>query len=763
MTRSLSSSPRRLDGHAKVTGKARYAADLADNPSGDRPGYGAVVQSTQAGGRVLAIDTTAACAIPGVQLVMTHLDAPRLKPIQTLPGGELGRFLPMQDDRLHYNGQPLAIVVADTSVVARYAAARVEVRYEPAGREPLFVLDENRAEQPEKVGAGEPAVTERGDPDTAFAATAEQLDETYETVPQHHNALEPGAAIAAWDAEGRLTVHTATQYSYGDAYALGQAFDLGLQKPFTEVMKSGEAEPDLDDKVRLIVPFTGGAFGGKKGNLHPLLAAMAARRAGRPVSLELTRRQTFSLMPFRGGTRQRIRLGGDADGRLSVLMQDALIQNSTLSNFIEPVGEMTPKLYACEHLRTRHRAVEMDINAPSWMRAPGVAVSQFAIESAMDEWAHCLGLDPLEIRLRNYAEVEPQGGQPWSSKSLRQCYRQAAERIGWARRDPVIGSMREDGHCIGYGMATAIYHVAQMPASARVRLNADGSAVAASSTHEIGQGGLTALTQIAAEALGLPLERVTLEWGDTRLPYSSLTAGSSTTLSLGAAITAAADQVRQQLAERAVEDVASPLHGLPAEALRFEDGALRAADGRRELVTELLRRHGLDGVEAEASTASQMKKPVLGRGTFGAQFAKVAVEPLTGEIRVQRLVGAFACGRIVNPLLAHSQLMGGMVWGLGQALFEQSRLDCRNGRWMNADLAEAMVATQADVPDIEVLTIEEDDRRGHPLGVKGLGEIGVVGVAAAIANAVFHATGQRIRSLPLTSDKLLERPPRAAH
>lgn len=486
MTSPSSSAPRRLDGRAKVTGQARYAADLAAAATAEdaQAAHAAVVQSTQAGGRVLSIDTSAACAIAGVQLVMTHLDAPRLKPIQTLPGGELGRFLPLQDDRLHYNGQPLAVVIADTTELARYAASLVAVRY-----------------------------------------------------------------------------------------------------------------------------------------------------------------------------------------------------------------------------------------------APG--------------------------------EREPQSGQPWSSKALRECYQQAAERIGWAHRDPRIGAMREDGLLIGYGMATSVYHVAQMPASARVRMNADGTAVAASSTHEIGQGGLTALTQLAAEALGLPLDRVRLEWGDTRLPYSSLTAGSSTTLSLGAAIHTAAEKLRQLLAERAVNDAASPLHGLPAETLKLQGGALCADDGRQEPVTELLRRQGLDGLEAQASTASQMHKPEFGRGAFGAQFAKVAINPTTGEIRVQRLVGAFAGGRLVNPLLARSQLMGGMVWGLGQALFERSQLDSRNGRWMNADLSEALVATNADVRDIEVITIEEDDRSGHPLGIKGLGEIGVVGVAAAIANAVFHATGQRIRGLPLTPDKLL--------
>jgi xanthine dehydrogenase YagR molybdenum-binding subunit len=750
-----SPAPHRLESHAKVTGQARYAADLPTAATGEAPLHAAVVQSDRPTGRIAAIDTEAALASPGVRLAMTHLDAPRLKPVKSLPGGELGRFLPLQDEVLHYAGQPVAVVVADTLEQAHFAASRVRLSYASDRPEPLLRIDPKQARAAEKVGAGEPGITARGNPDVAFATAELHLDEEYSTVSHHHNALEPGAAIAAWDAEGRLIVQVGTQYSYGDAYVLGQAFDMGLEKPFPEVMKSGEAEPGLDRKVRLLVPFTGGAFGGKKGNAHPLLAAMAAKRLGRPVKLVLSRRQTFAMMPFRGATRQRIRLGGERDGRLSVLIQDALIENSTTSNFIEPVGEMTPKLYACPHLRTTHRVAELDINAPSWMRAPGVAVSQFAIESALDEWAYRVGLDPLEVRLRNYAEVEPQGGQPWSSKSLRECYRQAAERFGWSARSPYPGSMRKDGRCIGYGMATSIYHVAQMAASARVRIGADGSAVAATSTHEIGQGGATVLTQLAAEALGLPLERVRLEWGDTRLPYSSLTAGSSTTLSVGAAISAAVQRLTRKLADLASADARSPLYGAAAERLSLRDGALVLDEQQQEPVTALLARHGLDHLEGQASTADQIGKPSYGRAAFGAQFVEVSIDPLTCEVRVTRLVGAFAGGRVINPLLARSQLIGGMVWGLGQALFEQSRLDPHGGRWINADLSEALIATHADVPDIEALILEEDDRKGHPLGIKGLGEIGVVGVAPAIANAVFHATGKRIRDLPLTPDKLL--------
>ena len=389
------------------------------------------------------------------------------------------------------------------------------------------------------------------------------------------------------------------------------------------------------------------------------------------------------------------------------------------------------------------------------MRAPGVAVSQFAIESAMDEWAYQQGIDPLEARLRNYADQEPQSGHEWSSKSLKDCYQAAAERIGWQSRDPRPGAQQEGRFKVGYGMATSIYHVAQMAACARMRIRADGTAIASSSTHEIGQGSATALSQLAAEALGLPLGSVTLEWGDTRLPYSSLTASSSTTLSLGAALHAAADALRLKLGTLASTDPASTLYKTNPAELKLQESGLVSQTGRQESFVSLLTRHQLDYLEAEAGTADQINPPEVGRAAFGAQFVKVLVDPQLGTLRVERLVGAFGCGRIVNPTLAHSQLLGGMVWGLGQALMEETCLDRHNGRWMNADLSEALIPTQADVPDLDIIMIEEDDRRGHPLGIKGLGEIAVVGVAAAVANAIFHATGQRIRTLPLTLDKRL--------
>lgn len=748
----MSSAPHRLESLAKVTGAARYSADLSHSEVAGTPAHAALVQSERAQGRIQRLAVAAAERAPGVLLVMTHLNAPRLQPITTLPGGELGRFLPLQDDRLHYSGQVVAVVVAERADQAEFAAQLIEVEYGAESLAQDFDFTRLPVEYPEVVGAGEPAITERGQPDVAWAAAPERLELEYTTEPQHHNALEPGAALAAWDNRGRLVVDAGTQFTYGDAYALAQAFALGVSQDFPAVMRAGRAEADFSTHIRFRSPLVGGGFGGKKGNAHPLLTAMAAKLAGRPVKLVLSRRQTFALMPYRGATRQRLRLGGHRDGQLSVLLQDALIQNAHTSNFIEPVGEMTPKLYACPHLRTGHATVRLPLNAPSWLRAPGVAVSQFAVESALDEWAHHLRLDPLEVRLRNHAEVEPQSGNPWSSKSLRQCYAAGAAAIGWADRDPGIGAMRDGELLIGYGMATAVYHVAQMAASARIRLQADGTADVESSTHELGQGSWTALSQLAAEALGLPLELVRLHGGDTDLPYSSLTASSSTTLSLGAAIQAAADHLRQRLA--ALVDTPSP----DAGDWRLAEGALvsRTAPGQRHALVELLRRHDLAEVSVEASTAGQLaNRPALGRAAFGAQFAEVAVDPQLGTVRVRRLVGAFAGGRVVNRRLAQNQLEGGMLWGLGQALLEQSRLDPSRGRWMNADLAEALVATQADVPELQALLLDEDDSRGHPLGIKGLGEIGVVGVAPAIANAVFHATGIRVRQLPITLDRLL--------
>ena len=751
-------SPRRVEGPDKLTGRARYAGDFTAADTGGVLDAAVAVTSTQASGRILGFDAGAARAVPGVRLVLTHENAPRLHAVLATNGAEIGDLLPLQDDKLHYYGQVVAVVVADTLEHAREAAELVHVRYSIPDPAAAFTLAKghDRAKDVAKVGAGDPGQVQVGHPEKAFAAAPRQVDMSFDTAPHHHNAMEPGAVVAAWQPDGSLTVQLPTQFSYGDAVILGEAFGFGLKDRLPNIIAQVLGGIEFHHKVRVISTMTGGAFGSKNANVHLLLAPIAAKLTGRPVKLVLDRAQTFSLMPFRGEMHQRIRLGADADGRLQAVLHDAVLAKGTAGQFVAPIGEGTTKVYATPNLGLRVQAAALDTNAPGWMRGPGAPNGQFALESALDTLAHQLGLDPLEIRLRNYAEREPDSGKEWSSKSLRECYRLGAERVGWHQRNPAVGSMRgPGGRLIGYGMATAIYPTLQLPARARVVLGADGRAVVQTANHEIGQGMITSFTQLAAETLGLPLADVRLEWGDTRLPYGGMTVGSMTTLSGGAAILEAAQAVQQALLKRAVADKASPLHGAQAAALRVADGQLIGPDGATESVAALMARYPDAPLSEEATTGRTMGHSSYGREAFGAEFVVVSVDPDTLHVQVERLVGAFAGGRILNPLLVRSQLMGSMVWGLGQALLEQSLPDERTGHWQNDSLGEALVPTNADVADIEVILVEEDDSRGSALGAKGLGELGITGVAAAIANAIYHATGHRMTSLPITLDKLL--------
>ena len=754
------SIPRRLEGRDKVRGRARYAGDITSPEMGGVLDVAVAVTSTQASGQVLAIDDAAALAMPGVRLVVTHENAPRLHKVLSLTGAEIADLLPLQDADIHYSGQCLALVVADTLEHARAAAAAVVVRYSAPDPQAAFTLAQggDRAKDADKVGGGEPGQVKIGDPEPAYEKSDFQVDITFDTAPHHHNAMEPGAVVAAWDADGGLTVQLPTQFSHGEAVILGEAFAFGLKDRLPRLISQVFGGFDFNHQVRVMGTLVGGSFGGKTSNVQLLLAPLAAKLTGRPVKLVLTRAQTFSLMPYRGETRQRIRLGADAHGQLQAIIQDAVLAKGTAGQFVEPTSEATVKAYKSPNIGVHQQAAALDLNAPGWMRGPGACLGQFALESALDMLAEKAGLDPLDIRLRNYADVEPDTGKEWSSKSLIECYQAGAARIGWADRNPRPASMREGGRLVGYGMATAIYPVKQMPAVARVTLGADGRAVAQTATQEIGQGMITALTQIAAETLGLELEAVRLEWGDSALPYGGMTVGSMTTLSAGAAIQEAAEAVRHALSKWVVHDPASPLHGQPAEALQVAQGRLLAPDGTSEAVAAAMARHPEGSLSEEAVTGRTFGHSAYGRSAFGAQFVKVSVDPDTLHVQVERLVGAYAGGRVINPVLVRSQLIGAMVWGVGQALLEESTLDPRTGRWMNTNLAEALVPTHADIADIEAIIIEEDDTRGHPLGVKGMGEIGIVGTSAAIANAIYHATGQRLTSLPMRLDKLLAGP-----
>ena len=752
------SIPRRLEGPDKVRGRALYAGDItAPQLPGGVLDAAVAVTSTQASGRILAIDPAAALAMPGVRLVVTHDNAPRLHGVLATNGAEIGDLLPLQDDKLHYYGQCIALVVAVSLVHARAAAPLVAVRFSAPDPDAAFTLAQgtDRVKDVAKVGAGDPGQVEIGHAEPAYDKAEFQVDMTFATAPHHHNAMEPGAVVAAWDADGGLTVQLPTQFSYGDANILGEAFGFGLKERLPRIIAQVVAGIEFDNKVRVIATLAGGAFGAKNANVHLLLAPMAAKLNGRPVKLTLDRAQTFSLMSFRGEMQQRIRLGADENGQLQSIIHDAVLAKGTAGQFVAPIGEATKQAYNSPNIKLHVQAAALDTNAPGWMRGPGAPNGQFALESALDMLAEKLGLDPLDLRLRNHADAEPGTGKEWSSKSLIACYQAGAARIGWADRNPRVGSMRENGRLIGYGMATAIYPVMQMPAVTRITLGPDGRAVVQSATQEIGQGMITAHTQIAAEALGLDLGAVRLEWGDTRLPYGGMTVGSMSTLTSGAASMEAGEQVKKTLLARVVKDKASPLYGQSAKDLQVAQGRISGPGGAGETVAEAMRRYPDNPITEEAITGRTMGHSAYGRASFGAEFVKVSVDPDTLHVQVERLVGAFAGGRVINPVLARSQLMGAMVWGLGQALLEETHMDPRTGHWMNDNLGEALVPTHADIADLDVILIDEDDTRGHPLGVKGLGELGITGLAAAIANAIYHATGQRLTSLPMRLDKLL--------
>ncbi|SFU89239.1 xanthine dehydrogenase family protein molybdopterin-binding subunit [Pseudoduganella namucuonensis] len=725
----------RSDGRLKVTGAARFSAE---HPV-PRAAHAVIVQSAIAKGRIASIDARAAEAMRGVLLVMTHKNAPDLPaprpPAQDgqPPGPKLSL---LQDDEVFYNGQPIAVVVADTLEHAQDAARRVKVRYAPQkalldyklarleGRKP--------ASRPER-----PADTSRGNVPGAMARAAVKVDALYTTPIENHNPMEPHATIAAWEGD-TLTLYDSTQNVSGVRKTV--AARLGI----------------APENVRVICPYVGGGFG-CKGNTwsHVVLAAMAAREAGCPVKLALERTQMYGPVGARPMTEQHLGLGAAADGKLAAVTHDTISHTSFLDDFTEPCGAATRILYASDSLRTTQRLATMNLGVPTYMRAPGEASGSFALESALDELAYALGMDPVRLRLRNYAERDPEKDLPWSSKSLRECYRVGAERFGWARRSPAPGSMRAGRALVGWGMATATYPANRQPARASATILADGTAVVRSGSHELGTGTYTVMTQIAAEALGLPVDRVRFELGDTAMPQAPVSGGSMTVASVGPAVHAAARTARDALVAMAVADPASPLHR--ADDVTVENGWLlrRGAPDTREPVAAVIARHGGEAVHADSQAAPGDERKQYSMHSFGAVFVEVHVDPDLGTIRVPRVVGAYGVGRLMNAKTGHSQLMGGIVWGLGMALTEKTEMDWRTGRAVNANLADYHVPVNADVGAIDITVVDEHDPHINALGAKGIGEIGITGVAAAVANAVYHATGKRFRDLPITPDKMI--------
>jgi xanthine dehydrogenase YagR molybdenum-binding subunit len=736
----------RVDGKAKVTGGARYTAEITL----PNLAYAAIVCATIPSGRVVAIDSSAAMAAGGVLAVLTHENLPKVAKQPPLLPSLLGHaapgqtFFPMQDATVHYAGQPVALVVADSHERAQYAASVVDVSYQRAASTTTIAEGRDQAFEPKMLFGGLlPARDARGDVQSALDGAEVRVDVTYQFAANHHNALEPPATTAMWEG-GKLTLFDSTMGIRASQLTVAQLLGLPLKD------------------VRVITHFVGGGFGSKAMIWpHVALAAMAARHVRRPVRLALTRPQTYTSNGHREEQEQSISIGATRDGKLTALRHHKLSVGSQFDDWAEPATGVSSQLYGCANFEGVHRLIRGNTMTPTFTRGPGETVGVFTLETAMDELAYAIGVDPLELRLRNHTDVDMRGN-PWSSDGLPECLRRGAELFGWQQRDPAPRSRREGNWLIGSGMASAGYPVAFfMPTQrARARLYIDGSVVVQAATQEIGTGVLTAMTQVAADGLGVPLESVRFEGGDTELPNTSAAVGSSGAMMTSNAVYAAATKLRDQMVATAVADMHSPLHAADPKAVEVRDGrmALRDQPGTGETYAELLTRNHMGDTEATGSWTPPPIDTPHGLLTFGAQFAEVAVDPELGIVRVRRMVGVFAPGRVLNRKLARSQLMGGMLWGLGQALLEGNHMDPRHGRWGAINLGEYLVPVNADAPDVTVEFVEVTDDVVNPLGVKGVGEIGQVGAAAAIANAVFHATGRRIRQLPITAELVMDPP-----
>jgi xanthine dehydrogenase YagR molybdenum-binding subunit len=691
--RSLGRGVERTEAAQKVTGEARYADDYRPHAAV----YAAPLQSDIARGRVRSVAADEAKQLPGVLEVLWHGNAPELD----VHDGELAI---LQSDQVAYRGQIVGAVIAETLETARAAARLVRVESDEDPHDSVLTAGHPGLYKPDTVNPGLETDTEDGDIDAALAAAPIVVDATYTTPAVHNNPMEPHSCTALWDG-GDLVLYDSNQ---------------GVQPVRTAVAKAFGLVPE---RVRVISPHVGGGFGSKgTPRPHVILAAMAARAVDRPVRLAVTRQQMFAFVGYRTPTIQHVRLGAGADGRLTAIGHEVVEQTSTVTEFAEQTALATRMMYRAGSRRTRHRLAALDVPTPSWMRAPGECPGMYALESAMDELAAACALDPIELRIRNEPEVDPETGHPFSSRGLVECMRQGAERFGWAARDARPRARREGSWLVGTGVAASTYPARRRPSEAAARAEGDGTYTIRIGAADIGTGARTVLGQIAADCLGADVAEVRVEIGDTALPAAPLAGGSMGTASWGSAVAKACAALR-----RRIEDDYAGV--VPA-----------------------------GGLEAHAETSAEIESDApLARHAFGAQFVEVRVNGVTGEVRVPRLLGVFAAGRILNPRTARSQLIGGMTMGLSMALHEESVMDGRFGDYVNHDFASYHVATCADVEDLQAEWIEEADDNLNPMGAKGIGEIGIVGTAAAVANAVHHATGIRVRDLPIRPDKLLDR------
>ena len=725
----------RIDGPLKVQGKAKFAAEFPL----DGMAYAAVAFSTVAKGRMTALDTSAAEAAPGVVLVMSYKNAPRMQNMplfMTADKAAGGDDLPvMQDDHIHWNGQPIAVVLAETQEQADHAKSLIRVAYEEEPAVTGIAAAKAKGMEPGTF-QGQPLQASIGDAEAALAAAPFAVDGKYTTPRHNHNPIELHAATVAWHGD-ELRVHDASQAVAHTAWSLAQMFGLD------------------EKQVRVTSPYVGGGFGSKTLWQHQVLGAAAAKLAGRPVRIALSREGVYRMVGGRTVTEQRVAIGAEADGHFTAIIHTGAVIMTRHNAMPEPFILATRGAYAADTVKLDVEVAYMDMLANTFMRAPGEAVGTFALECADDEVAAKLGMDPIDLRIRNEPEKDPVEGTPFSSRHIVEAWRAGAERFGWSKRSAVPGSVREGEWLVGMGCATATYPYYRMPGgAARITLTKDGHARVEIAAHEMGMGTATAQTQVAAERLGLTMDQVSFGYGDSIMPGVVLAGGSQQTASIGAAVIAAHHALVAELLKLAGND--SPLAGLGVDEVGGLDGGLAKLDEpeRHESYTSILARAGRDDLVVEAAAPPPLETQHWSMHSYGGMFCEVRVNAVTGETRISRFLGSFDCGRILNAKTASSQFRGGIIMGLGMALMEETQFDERNGRVMNPSLAEYHLPVHLDVPEIDVIWTDIPDPH-TPMGAHGIGEIGITGTAAAVANAVFNATGKRIRDLPLTLDKLM--------
>ena len=718
----------RVDGLLKVTGQARYAGEFPEVGLL----HGSVVSSTVAKGRIIKLDASKALALPGVIMVLDHLNRPNIasydEAFADADAADGSPFRPLYNDRVLYSGQPLALVIADNLELARHAGSLVQIEYASEAFDTDLIAQQQHA-YPSPQTPPKP----RGDFQAQWRAAVVSLDLNYSTPIEHHNPMEPHASTVLYQPDGTLHIHDKTQGPQNCQAYVQKVF--GLDK----------------SQVRIFAAFVGGAFGsGLRPQYQLPLAVMASLALKRSVRVTLTRQQMFTF-GYRPRTLQRLQVGATADGKLVALGHTATGQTSRFEDFSEHVVEWSGMLYHCNNVQLAYNLVPLDVFTPLDMRAPGAALGVIGLECAMDELACALGVDPVQLRLTNYAERNQNEDKPWSSKALRECYSEGAERFGWQRRNPEPRSMRDGRQLIGWGMAGGVWEAMQMKASAKARIDTDGKLTVSSATTDIGTGTYTVMTQIAAQASGVAVANVEFVLGDSSLPTAPLQGGSFTVSSVGTAVQQACEALAAKLLEIARQTY--PVFK-GAETVRFDDGHLHTGDVRVSLA-QLVKDSGEDTLQVQVDSEPDKKREGYATATHSAVFVEVRVDEDLGTIKVSRVVSAIAAGRVVNPKMARSQILGGVVWGIGMALHEETQTDHHLGRFMNHSLAEYHIPVNADIGEIDVVFVEEHDEIVNALGSKGVGEIGIVGVAAAVANAVYHATGKRVRDFPITLDKVL--------